>query len=184
MLLPLRWRGPRAFHSYCSPLLTVIPSAARDLGVCPRRRYRWYKLEPGSLATLGMTSVFRDDKRLPSTLSLKTVQGDLSCKSLVAGVRAEVHAPARRSPKSKVQPRGVGCTVNQKTLELRQHPGVLIPSSRRAADALLSGLAARGRCNRDIDGIRCETTVGGEDHVVPREVIGGRTELGAGRICV
>src|SRR5208337_5267551 len=55
---------------------------------------------------------------------------------------------------------------------------------RRAADALLSALAARARCNRDIDGIRGETPVRSDDRVVSREEPGGRTKLGACRICV
>jgi len=36
------------------PPQTVIPSEARDLGVCRARRYRQRKQEPRSLASLGV----------------------------------------------------------------------------------------------------------------------------------
>src|SRR5580658_8396438 len=38
-----------------SPELRVVPSEARDLGVCLRWQYGWRQQKPGSLALLGMT---------------------------------------------------------------------------------------------------------------------------------
>jgi hypothetical protein len=39
----------------------VVPSEAKDIGVCPLQLHLWRTHEPGSLASLGVTNDANDD---------------------------------------------------------------------------------------------------------------------------
>jgi hypothetical protein len=61
------------------PIPTVIPSKARDLGVCPLQRYWRRRQEPRSLASLGTTTLFNPSENdlAPEEKALARIEPEL-----------------------------------------------------------------------------------------------------------